>query len=130
MKLTPFELNGTTYYLLLNGAALFDIYDQFGQEVSVTDPIKDNTREGFEAVCWYLEALATQGELYRRWEGQDKGPIPTADMLAVCLSPLDAPRAKAAIQRAICAGFALEETERPKEIDKGLLELEKKTGGS
>lgn len=130
MRLSTFELDGTTYYLLLNGAALFDIYDQFGQEVSVFDPIKGSTRDSFEAVCWYLETLATQGELYRRREGHDKGPIPTADMLAVRLSPLDVPRAKGAIRRAICDGFALEETAQPREIDKGLLELEKKTGGS
>lgn len=130
MKLTPFELNGTTYQLLLNGAALFDIYDQFGTDISVLDPIKDKGREGFEAVCWYLEVLATQGELYRRREGLDAGPIPAADMFEVYLSPLDVPRARTAIQEAIAAGFAREEAEKPKEIDVGLLEIEKKTGES
>lgn len=130
MRLTPFKFNGVTYHLLLNGAALFDIYDQFGQDVSVLDPIKDKGRDGFMAVCWYLEELATQGELYRRREGLDAGPIPEASMFEVMLSPLDVPRARTAIQTAIAAGFGREEVGQPKEIDVGLLELEKKTGES
>lgn len=127
MKLTPFAFNGSTYYLLLNGAALFDIYDQFGTEGSVADPIKDNSRDAFDATCWYLEELATQGELLRRYQGHDRQPVPSSDVFMACLSPLDVPRAKAAIRKAIFAGFAREEAEAPKEIDKGLLELEKKT---
>lgn len=129
MRLTPFKLNGTTYHLLLNGAALFNIYDQFGADISVLDPIKGKDRECFEAVCWYLEELATQGELYRRREGLDVGPIPDASMFQVCLAPLDVPRARTAIQTAIAAGFGREESEKPKEIDLGLLEIEKKTDG-
>lgn len=128
MKLTPFEFRGETYYLLLNGAALFDIYDQFGQELSVMDPIKGKDRRSFEAICWYLEELATQGELYRRRQGFDQTHIPSADLFLAELSPLDVPRARAAIQAAIAAGFTRDEDEGPKEVDKGLLELEKKTG--
>lgn len=128
MRMIPFECNGDTYHLLLNGAALFDIYDQFGDDVSVFDPINGKGRESFEATCWYLEELAIQGELYRRKLGYDKGPVPSADMFLLELSPLDVPRARAAVRMAIQAGFAREESEPPKEIDKGLLELEKKTG--
>ena len=50
MKLTPFEFNGTTYYLLLNWAAMFDIYDQFGSEGSILDHVKGNSRDAFENV--------------------------------------------------------------------------------
>lgn len=128
MKLTPFEFNGTAYHLLLNGAAMFDIYDQFGQEGSIIDHIKGNDRDAFEAICWYLEELATQGELFRRKQGFDKGPILSADVLMVELSPLDVLEARAAIKTAIYRGFVREEGEPPREIDKGLLELEKKTG--
>lgn len=32
MKLIPFELDGREYHLLFNGAALFDVYDQFGAD--------------------------------------------------------------------------------------------------
>ena len=127
MKLIPFELDGREYHLLFNGAALFDVYDQFGAEGSILDPIKGNGREDFEAVCWYLEELATQGELYRRHQGYDPLPVPTAELFETVLSPLDVPLARAAIHAAIAAGFDREEG-KPREIDKGLLELEKKTG--
>lgn len=130
MKLTPFKFNRTTYYLLLNGAAMFDIYDQFGREGSILDPIKGNDRSAFEAVCWYLEELSTQGELFRRKQGLDKGPILSADALMLELSPMDVLTARAAIKTAVYRGFVREEAEPPKEIDKGLLELEKKTGAS
>lgn len=127
MKLTPFEFNGTTYYLLLNGAAMFDIYDQFGSEGSILDHVKGNSRDAFENVCWYLEELAAQGELFRRQQGFDNGPMLSANTLMLELSPMDVPRARAAIKTAVYRGFLREEAEPPKEIDKGLLELEKKT---
>lgn len=128
MKLTPFEFNGATYYLLLNGAAMFDIYDQFGQDRSIIDHIKGNDRASFEAICWYLEELSTQGELFRRKQGFDKGPILSTDVLMLELSPMAVMAARAAIKTAVYRGFTREEAELPKEIDKGLLELEKKTG--
>lgn len=131
MRAVPFEFNGTTYHLLLNGAALFDIYDQFGSEGSVFDPIKGNDRESFEAICWYLDKLAEQGELYRRFEGQTPRPLPRDDEFRTCLSPHDVTRARSTINEAIAAGFLQEEAgEPPKEVDLGLLELEKKTGES
>lgn len=127
MRLTPFEFNGRTYHLMLNGAAMFDIYDQFGREGSILDPIKGNDRSAFEAICWYLEELSTQGELFRRKQGFDKGPVLSAEALMVELTPLDLLSARAAIKAAVYYGFVREEAEPPKEIDKGLLELEKKT---
>ncbi len=126
MKLIPFELDKQEYHLLFNGAALFDTYDQFGSEGSVLDHIQGNSRDAFDNICWYLTELATQGELYRRYAGYDKQPIPGVDLFAVFLSPLDVARARMAIQAAIAAGFG-QEKEKPREIDKGLLELEKKT---
>lgn len=126
MKLTPFPFQGTTYYLLLNGAALFNIYDQYGSEGSVFDPIRGGGSDGFAAVCWYLAELIEQGELYRRRQGHDRRSIPTAETFAIELSALDVPRAKTAIQDAILAGFSREEAEK-REVDVGLLELEKKT---
>lgn len=125
MKLTPFKFNGVTYYLLLNGAALFDIYDQFGDKGSVLDHIKGNSRSAFEAICWYLEELATQGELLRRHMGNDRQTVPSVDLFMTLLSPLDVSRARAALYSAIASGFG-REAEQPREVDKGLLELEKK----
>ena len=77
-----------------------------------------------------LAKLAEQGELLRRYQGYDKGPIPTEELFRLSLSPLEVPLAKDAIARAVQAGFRREEGPAKKEVDKGLLELEKKTGAS
>lgn len=127
MKLTPFEFEGVTYHLMLNGAAMFDIYDKYGDEGSIMDHFQGNTRAAFDATCWYLETLSFEGERFRRWQGLDKGQILSAETLNVGLRPLDVPVAKASLRAAIQAGFAREEAGPPQEIDKGLLELEKKT---
>ena len=67
MKVHEVDLCGQRLYLLLNGQALFDIYDKFGTKGFITDPLKDNNKSGFEATCFFLAKLCEQGELYRRW---------------------------------------------------------------
>lgn len=123
-----FSCAGTTYHLLLNGAALFDIYEKFGSKGFVLDHIKSNGKESFGPTCWMLAKLAEQGELLRRYQGHDKGPIPTEETFLLNLSPLEVPLAKDAIARAVQEGFRREEGPVKKEIDKGLLEIQKKTG--
>ena len=125
MKTTEFSLNGQTYHLCLNGAALFDIYEKYGSKGFVTDHVKGNGKKSFEATCWILAKLAEQGELVRRYLGHDRGPIPSEGLLRAMLSPRDVPEAKAAITEAVRRGFEREKKEDGP-VDLGLLELEKK----
>ena len=125
-----FSCGGVTYHLLLNGAALFDIYEKFGSKGFVLDHIKGSDKKSFGPTCWILAKLAEQGELLRRYQGYDKGPIPTEETFLLNLSPLEVPLAKDAIARAVQEGFRREEGPAKKEVDKGLLEIEKKTGAS
>lgn len=125
-----FSCAGVTYHLLLNGAALFDIYEKFGTKGFVLDHIKGNGKKSFGPTCWILAKLAEQGELMRRYQGYDKGPIPTEETFLLNLSPLEVPLAKDAIARAVQEGFRREESPQKTEVDKGLLELQKKTGAS
>lgn len=37
MKTVPYDLAGQTYYLCLNGTALFDCYDHFGPQGNLLD---------------------------------------------------------------------------------------------
>lgn len=125
--MTPvsFPLGDKTYYLLLNGMALFAIYDKFGTDGSVFDPIDGNGRDAFDHLCWYLGALAEQGELFRRYQGYDKMEIPTQAVFRLLLSPMDIPSAKAAVRAAIMAGFSREE-DHSKPKDSFTLEYERK----
>ena len=84
MKMTKFTLQGKTYYLCLNAAALFAIYDRFPEAESAAEPLSASGKRGFEAVCAYLAILGTQGELVRRFEGYDKGEMPTEGISARC----------------------------------------------
>ena len=126
MKVHEVALCGQHLYLLLNGQALFDLYDKFGTKGFITDPIKGSGKKSFEAVCYYLFKLSEQGELLRRWEGQTRGPVLSEQYFRVHLAPRDVYRAKDAIVTTIRIGFA-REAEEEHDVDLGLVELQKKT---
>ena len=125
MRVFEYKFQDETYTLCLNGAALFAIYDKYGSDSSVFDPIKAMDNKGFEAVCFYLHELAKQGEIVRRWEGRMPRKIPPQAMFAALLSPHEVNEAKQAIISALELGFAREHDDREK-IDLGLEELRKK----
>ena len=127
MKVHEVDLCGQHFYLLLNGQALFDLYDKFGTKGFITDPLKDNNKAGFEATCFFLAKLCEQGELLRRWQGHTRGPVLTEQFFRVNLAPHEVAAAKDAILAAIVLGFRREEKETG-DLDLGLVELQKKTG--
>lgn len=132
MKTLKIEIAGRTYHLCLNGAALFDIYDKFGTDHFLLDPIRGETREAFNATCWLFAKLAEQGELVRRRMGHDKERIDLPEHFCAVFRPADVLRARRAIEEAVRLGFAREaEDEGGDEVDLGLLELDaqKKTAG-
>lgn len=128
MKLCKIDINGQTFRLCLNGAALFDIYDKFGTKGFVTDPIEGHTRKAFNATCWMFAKLAEQGELVRRHQGYDRQEIKMPEYFQTFFRPDDVLTAREAIKTAVQVGFAREiPDEEDGEIDLGLQELEKKT---
>ena len=129
MKIHEIELCGQHLYLLLNGQALFDLYDRFGTEGFLTDALEGSRKQNFEAVCYFLAELSEQGELWRRWQGLDRGKILPEAWFRVHLAPRDVGRARTAILEAVRLGFA-REAEEPHDIDLGLLELQKKTAAA
>ena len=127
MKTFPYELDGHTFYLCLNGQALFDAYDKFGYEEFITKHIEGQSKASFENTCWLLCKLAEQGELVRRWQGLERGPIAPPEYFRAHLRPLDVAGAKDAIREAITLGFSREEEREKRVRDLGLEELQKKT---
>lgn len=126
MKTVKYEFYGQTLHLRLTSAALYDIYDAYGHDGSVFDHITGSDRTSFDAACWYLQKLAEQGELTRRWEGFEPSEIPSLEQLRLLMTPADLIGAKLALVRAMNLGFGREiEDEEP--VDLGLVEFEKKT---
>lgn len=127
MKTAEFRLGERTFTLCLNGAALFDLYDKFGQDKPILDHIAGTDRASFDALCWMLAKLSEQGELVRRYEGHEAGKIPSEHFFRTNLAPLEIARAKSAVTEAVARGFEREVPGEDARIDLGLLELEKKT---
>lgn len=127
MKTFPYELDGHKFYLCLNGQALFDAYDKFGYKEFITKHIEGQSKASFENTCWLLCKLAEQGELVRRWQGLERGPIVPVEYFRAHLRPLDVAGAKDAIREAITLGFSREEERERLVRDLGLEELQKKT---
>ena len=127
MKTVDFELAGRTYHLLLNGAALFDAYDRFGDKGDLLDHIAGTARDSFDNTVWLLVKLCQQGEAWRRHNGEDPQPMLSTDAALLLLGPMDVIRARAAIRAAYAMGFEREDPSEEEEIDLGLLELQKKT---
>lgn len=123
MKMTTYTLQGKTYYLCLNAAALFTIYDRFPEAKGVLEPLSASGKRGFEATCAFLAILSTHGELVRRFEGYDKGEVLTEGQLLVSLSPMDMVEARAAIQRAVALGFGREVEDEDNQHEDGAVDL-------
>lgn len=128
MKLVEFTLQEQTYHLLLTGAALFDAYDRFGDAGDLLERVGGTTRESFNDTVWMLVKLCQQGEAYRRHMGEEKLPMLTVEAAMRTMLPPDVVRARAAIRSAFAVGFGRTEENEERDVDLGLIELQKKTG--
>lgn len=129
METTTIAINDKEYHLLLNGTALFNCYDHFGYDKNIVDLIEPNTSEAFAALAWIFSALSIQGEMYRRYQGMDKGEYLEPSKAMSIIMPYDVPRIKLAVKATVRAGF-VREHEGTGASDPWLAEIEKKTAKS
>ena len=123
----PFTWRGQTLHLLLNGAALFDIFDRFGANAEIPELIAGSSRKSLENTCWILAKLAEQGELARRFLGFERETPPMEQELLTLMTPMEIPLARLAITRAVRLGFDMRHQDPEEYVDLGLRELQKKT---
>lgn len=105
MQLNKFTLDGKEYHLLLNGEALFDCYERFGQDKGLLDLLETDGRNGYEVIAFFLATFSMQGELYRRWQGEDRGSYLSESQARVLLKPADIPTLRAVLIDTIMDGF-------------------------
>lgn len=125
MKITEITLAGQTYYLYFNGVAMFALQDIYGDN-NVLELLSSTDAKGFDALCKVTAILAEQGELMRRYQGHDKGKMPTENDIRTLVMPIDIIKLKYAAMEAMLAGYGREIKNEDEEIDVGLLELQKK----
>lgn len=127
MKAVKTAIEGETFYLALNGEAMFQIRDDFGSTKLLLEAIKPDTRAGFKATCAAAAILAAQGELVRRRLGYAPGRIPEADEFEMFTPPARITALKEAVIRALTIGYGREiKAPGDDEYDEGLEELNQK----
>ena len=88
--------------------------------------LSDTSAAGFDALCWAVAELTTQGELLARYMGRDKRELLTQQRVRVELKPSQIAEAKMLVMQAIIKGVR-QEDEEDAEVDEVLEELQKKT---
>ena len=125
-RIIPFEFNGRQYEAYCPAAAIFDIYEHFGQVGPIAEitGFDQNTRAGLDACCWILAELCRWGELRRRHLGETPRDMLTVADLKLALS-VDVPRMRLTVMEAVAAGFRRDiPDEEAEERDLVLEELE------
>lgn len=127
MKAAKITVGEDSYFLVLDGEAMFQIRDDFGGTKLLLEAVEPDTREAFEATCAAAALLAERGELIRRRLGYEPGKIPERDDFLLLVRPFEVVDLKNAVIRAITLGYGREvEAEDGGEYDEGLEELNQK----
>lgn len=104
MKAAKITVAGTTYFLVMDGEAMFTIRDIYGGTRLMLEKMEQDTREGFLETCNAAAILAERGELVRRRLGYEPGRIPERDDFALLTQPYEIVPLKRAIANAIKLG--------------------------
>lgn len=127
MKAAKITVAGTTYFLVMDGEAMFTIRDIYGGTRLMLEKMEQDTREGFLETCNAAAILAERGELVRRRLGYEPERIPERDDFALLTQPYEIVPLKRAIANAIKLGYGREITAPgDDEVDEGLEELNQK----
>lgn len=112
------------YTFLYNADAYFKAQERFPD--GFFHLLLKQDKEGFDTIVWFLGELSLQGELVRRYMGEDKRDYLTVEKAQHLLTVKEMPEALRVVVTAIMQGLEIEADE-DEEIDEVLMELQKKT---
>lgn len=127
MKAIKFTLNGKSYGLYYNGMAMFEIQDFLGDISAIFEAVRGCSREKFEKLCRMVEILSIQYASAMQHSGYMAPDILRAEDLQAVASLQDIQLLQTLVIEAVNRGLSQEEADEDREIDLGLLELQKKT---
>lgn len=105
---------------------MFAMMEKYGSIKTALELMEKNDKEGFEAVRWFAVAMANDGELCRREEGQEPLPMVKEKDVSIRMKPLEYKALREAVTEAIVLGYQREAEDPEEETDLGLAELEAK----
>jgi len=117
-------INFDKYHYLYNADAHFKAQEKYPD--GYFSVLLAGDKNSFDALTWFLAELSLQGELVRRYMGEDKGEYLTEERARHMLSIKQMPEALRIVVTAIKDGLEIEADEN-EEIDEVLMELQKKT---
>jgi hypothetical protein len=115
-------MNFENYHFIYNAAAHFEAQEKYPD--GLFKALTAEGAAGFEALCWALEALSTQGELVRRNMGYDQSVPLKAETVRRTLMPYQIAEAKNIVLNATIKG--LQPPSEGEEVDEVLQENLKK----
>lgn len=122
MKHIDFDFNGRPLALSFTAEALFAVYDKFGvvDDILSATHCLEPTAEGWKNCCWMAALMAAQGELQRRYRGEDPRTMVTMEELRTGYMATECLELQRAVREALEQGFARgipDEGEEEKEVN-------------
>lgn len=117
-------INFDDYTFLYNADAYFKAQEKF-PDGFITILLKQD-KEAFDALVWFLAEMSLQGELVRRYMGEEKKDFLTEEKVRHLMTVKEMPEALKVVVSTIQKGLEIE-TDENEEIDEVLAELQKKT---
>lgn len=125
MRAVTVTLEGRTYHLVFNGAAMFEAEELFGSSSAMIKAVFLPGKEGMDALCKAVSMLSAQGEAVRRYMGYEADTPISEETIKILAGPEDLFRLAEAVNRAVTIGYG-REVEEKGDTDLGLAELRQK----
>lgn len=128
MKTVVFTIRGQKYGLYYNGNAMFEIQDLLGGDISlIFDVVRGRSKEKFSKLCQIVEIMSAQYVNAMRHLGYEAPDVLRADYTQAVAAMRDIKVLQDMVIEAVNVGLEQEEVDEDREIDLGLIELQKKT---
>ena len=127
MKTVVFTIRGRKYGLYYNGNAMFEIQDLLGGDISlIFDVVRGRSKEKFSKLCQIIEIMSAQYVNAMRHLGYEAPDVLRADYTQAVAAMRDIKVLQDMVIEAVNVGLEQEEVDEDREIDLGLIELQKK----
>lgn len=108
--------------LVYNAAAHFNAAEKYPE--GLIEELKKPGKASFDALCWTLAEMAKQGELVRRYMGEDAKEIPSEETFKLGLKPTQLIKATEMVFTELAKGMGAGDDD-DEEIDLVLCEIQK-----